>query len=159
MEQTYLSYLDLLDSLGRELEKLTDLAQQKTAAVRKDDLNGLDQILKQEQVISLSLRGVEQRRAKQLGQLGLESVKLSDLPAHYPAELRLKAKEAVETLQRRYRVYQAAAEVARNTLECNLHEIEKFLAAAENGGASGGGPGYAPGSVELPPSFKTDFRA
>ena len=79
------------------------------------------------------------------------------MAAHYPDDLRLQAKHTVEALQTQFKVYQVSSEVARNTLECNLHEIEKFLATQEALPSSG--PGYTPPTVEPPRSMKSDFRA
>ncbi len=149
--ETYRAYLALLGELSNILEKLSEKAQEKTKAVRQDDLAALANILKEEQVLSLSLRSCEQRRVKLLEQLGLSQTRLDDLPGRCPEELRLEAKAVVEELRRHYTQYNGCAEVARNTLECNLHEIEKIL-AQENGGV-------IPTGLEPPPSLKTDFRA
>ena len=63
----------------------------------------------------------------------------------------------MDALRRAYQIYAAAADIARNTLECNLHEVERFLAAA---GAEGGdAPGYGNSDVEPPSQMKADFRA
>ena len=55
-------YLMLLDRLRDELEKLSDLARKKAAAVRSNDLMALDDVLKQEQAASLAFRGLEQKQ-------------------------------------------------------------------------------------------------
>lgn len=156
MESRYREYLSLLSSIGNTLGRLSELSRQKTAAVQQDDLAALDQVMKQEQVLALDLRGKEQKRMAQLAGLGLTGVSLSALPEHCPDSLRLEAKTVAEDLRRSYEVYRSAAEVARNTLECNLHQIEKFLAGS---GAVPAGPGYASSTVEPPPAMKTDFRA
>lgn len=158
MENRYLTYLDLLEELGTSLEQLTALAQQKVEAVRKDDLTALDEILKQEQVFALSLRGLEQRRIKQIGELGLTDTTLSQLPGAYPNELQYQARQRVEKLRQQYGIYQSASEVVRHTLECNLHEIEKVI-AAQGAGQAPGGAGYASSEPEPPQRMKTDFRA
>ena len=72
--------LTLFESLTQQLEQLTELAKRKTITVRKNDLLALDQILKEEQAIALSLRGLEQKRVTLLQQLGLQNIPLSDLP-------------------------------------------------------------------------------
>ena len=82
---------------------------------------------------------------------------MTDLPAKFPPELQQKARESAETLRREFAIYQSAAEIARNTLECNLHEIEKFLAAA--GAANDNGTDYRNSEVDAPPQMKADFRA
>lgn len=128
METTFESYFDFLGRLGHTLEQLTELARQKALAVRNDDLVAVSDCMKQEQVLSLSLRGMEAKRTKMLNDLNLDGVPLSGLPAHCPEELRMRAREVSESLRAKYNVYTSAADVARNTLECNLHEIEKMMA-------------------------------
>ena len=84
MGDAYQSYLGLLRELGGILEQLAQLAQDKAAVVRQDDLIGLDEVLKQEQAMTLNLRGLEQRRLKLAAQLGLSGTSLSDLPGRCP---------------------------------------------------------------------------
>lgn len=155
---THTEYLALLQEVSSTLEKLTEVAQLKTAAVRMDDLATLNECMKQEQALSLALRGFEQKRTASLPALGLVGVPLSTLSSHYPLDHQMEAKAVSESALRHYRLYQSAAEVARNTLESNLHQVESFLAGA---------------GVEAPPSFtysgdgyaappqalRTDFRA
>jgi len=156
MENGYMDYLSLLDDLSGHLERLADLARNKMDAVRRDDLMALDQVLNQEQAMALAIRGLEQKRLKLLKELGWSDLPLRDLPEHYPSELRLRAKEAVQELQRDYQVYQGAAEAARHTLEINLHEIEKVVGAP---GGEVAGPGYRPPDVRPPAAMRTDIRA
>ena len=151
------AYLALLGDIGSRLEQLSGLARQKTEAVRKDDLMTLNAVLKQEQALALALRGLEQKRVKQCSELGLDNVRLSQLAAAFPEELQLEARTAADTLRRQYKVYQTSAHVARNTLECNLHEIEKIIETL--GGDPHAEPGYQLTDVQPPQSMKTDFRA
>lgn len=139
-------YLKLLDSLGDTLEKLTEIERIKTAAVGKGDLDGVEACMKQEQVISLSLRGMDQKREKLLARLGLTGVPLRELEARGPRESHMETRRTVEALRRKYEVFQSASEVARNTLECNLHAIEQVQRAKE-----------APSPEERP--RQADFRA
>ena len=157
MADTFRSYLELLGALREKLEQLSELARQKTDAVRNDDLVTLDEIRKQEQALALSFRGLDQKRTTLLREMGAEELSLSDVAGCFPAAMRTEAKQAVEALQSQYRIYRTGAEIARNTLEVNLHEIEKILAAS--GGAPVSGAGYTPPAAEPPKTMKTDFRA
>ncbi len=156
MNAPYDDYLHLLDQMASELSSLSQLANKKAAAVRDGDLNALDEVLKKEQASSLAFRGLEHRKDTLLRTLGLTDVPLSALVEHYPPEKRMAAKTAVENLQTQFKLYEASAEVARNTLECNLHEIEKIVAAASS---AEDGPGYQAKTPQVPSSMKTDFRA
>lgn len=157
MNKLFLDYLDLLAHIGTELDRLSELARQKTRAVRQDDLNALDQIIRQEQASTLAFRGLEQKQKVLLDATGLKGIPLSAAADQFPNELRLQARQQIEQLQTKYRIYQSCAEVARNTLECNLHEIEKILANAAP--QSNNGPGYQAQTPEPPASMRTNFWA
>jgi len=148
-------YLDLLDQIRSSLEQLSELAREKSAAVRNNDLLRLDEIMKQEQAVALTFRGLEQRQNSLLNATGLKGIPLSSLAEQFPPKMRLDARQRIEKLQTQYQIYRTSAEVARNTLECNLHLIEKVLA----GSAAEVGPGYQAKDPEIPAPMKTDFRA
>lgn len=152
MDAPFLSYLDLLRELGTNLDQLSQLAQDKIASVKDNDLMGLDDVLKQEQAMTLNLRGLELRRQKLVDQLSLHNVALSNLSGQYPEGLKSEAKVTVEQLQRSYQLYRSYADQARTTLEVNLHELEKAIEDA-------GGVPAPTGEVEPPRTMKSDFRA
>ena len=58
MGDVYQAYLALLRSLGESLEQLSILAQKKVAAANGDDLMSLDEVMKQEQAMTLAFRGM-----------------------------------------------------------------------------------------------------
>lgn len=158
MDDLHSAYLTLLDGLSADMEKLADLAREKSIAVRRDDLTGLNDVMKREQVVGLSLRGREQKREALAAQLGLEGTRLSSLIQRVPPELLPRAQETVERLRRSYELYQNAAQAARTTLEINLHEIEKIIAASGIDPAQSASFRQA-APAEPPKNMKTDFRA
>ena len=131
MAGTWRDYLSFLESLGQKLDELTELEQSKTLAVGRSDLDGLDECMKREQVVSLALRGMDQKRSKLVAELGLTGVRLRELPDHAPEDLKREAKETAEKIRHKYELFQAASDVARNTLECNLHAIEQIQKARD----------------------------
>ena len=139
------------------LERLITVEQEKTHAVRQDDLDALNQCMKQEQALSLNLRGLDQRREAVTAALKLSGIPLSALPARAPAECRSEAKTLTEELLNRYQMFRSVSEVARDTLECNLHQIEKVLERMDADSLSG--TGYEKQAPELPRPMRTDFRA
>lgn len=152
-------YLSLLQQLTEELGTLCDLAREKTLCVRNSDLMALDEIMKKEQAAALRFRGLEQRQETLLKSTGLSGVALSDLPNHFPPKKHTEVKGVVEQLQRQYKFYRSWSEVARNTLECNIHEIDKLLSAAAVAPQDAATPGYAAAEPQRPEQMKTDFRA
>lgn len=132
-EEEYRVYFEFLGQLGELLERLTEISREKTAAVRRDDLATVDECMKKEQAISMQLRAMDGKRDKLLEGLGLTGTTLAELPARCPESLRSEAKAVSRQVRDRYQVYRAAADVARTTLECNLHQIEKLLSAGQDG--------------------------
>ena len=138
MYEAYREYFGFMAQLGELLDRLTELAKEKAAAVRRDDLLAVDNCMKQEQALSLSLRTMDKKREKLLAGIGLKGVPLSELAQRCPEELRKEARDASEELRTRYLLYRSAADVARTTLECNLHQIERMLADEADGSVGGG---------------------
>lgn len=143
-------YLKLMEGLSRTLEQLTKVEQDKNEAAARGDLPGVEECMKREQVISLSLRGCDQKRDAMLAQLGLQGVTLSQLEDHSPPELQLETKRTVEQLRRQYTLFQSASQVARDTLEINLRAIERLQAVQA---------GDAAEAEEQRRNHQTDFRA
>lgn len=131
MSAAWSEYLRLLASLSGTMGELTAVEQRKTEAAGRGDLLGVEDCMKREQALSLSLRSFDRKREDLLARLGLSGMPLSHLTAHAPAEHELETKRAVEELQRQYTLFQAASEVARSTLECNLRAIEKLQAVGQ----------------------------
>ena len=138
MYEAYREYFAFMEQLGRALEQLTELAKEKTVAVRRDDLLAVDECMKREQALGLSLRAMDKKRDKLLAAIGLENVTLSGLAQHCPEELQQEAKNAAEKLRDRYDLYRSASDVARTTLECNLHQIERMMADEADAPLGGG---------------------
>ena len=138
MYETYREYFGFMGQLGGLLDQLTGLAKEKAAAVRRDDLLAVDNCMKQEQALSLSLRAMDKKRETLLAGMGLKDVSLSDFPQHCPEEIRKEARGASEELRTRYMLYRSASDAARTTLECNLHQIERILADEADAPVGGG---------------------
>ena len=149
-------YLKILEQICAELEHLSEVAKQKTDAVRHSDLTVLDQVMRQEQAATLTFRGLEQKQNTLLHAMGLQGTTLSSLPEIFPPKMRLDAKQVVEKLQKQYQIYRNCSEVARNTLERSLHEIDQIVARSVQ---PADGPGYQAKDPDIPTGMKTDFRA
>ncbi len=127
MEAVLQEYFSLLDRLDDLLEELTQLSRDKIQAVKRDDLMKVDECMKKEQALSLTLRNLDRKREDLLARLGMSGVPLSGLAERCPEEDRLEARKAAERLRGQFDLYRSTADVARTTLECNLHQIEKYL--------------------------------
>lgn len=143
-------YLNLMVSLTHTLEELTKVEREKNDAASRGDLAGVEACMKREQVLSLTLRGYDQKRDAMLAALDLRGTTLSQLESRCPEELQLETKGVVEELRRQYSLFQAASEVARDTLEVNLRAIERMQAVQA---------GDAAQAAEDRKTHQTDFRA
>lgn len=141
-------YLTLLEGLCGTLDRLTEIARKKIDATRQSDLMALNECMKQEQVVTLSLKTIEKKRQGLLSAMQLENVPLNRLWEHYPEELRPRCREVTESLRSRYQLYESAANAARTLMERALRDIEKMMPPDES---------TPPG--ETPPQVRTDFRA
>ena len=106
--------------------------------------------MKREQVLSLTLRGYDQKRDAMLAALGLKGVTARTMEDYSPEELRLETKKVSENLRRQYELFQTASKAARNTLEVNLRAIEKAQTVQAGDQAE---------AEEQRRSHQTDFRA
>lgn len=141
-------YLTLLGKVTKALEDLTAVEQDKIRAVNERDLPAVEQCMKKEQVCSLNLRGLDQKREKLLDQLGMRGVPLRGIMDHCPEGAEEETERAADALRRQYAIFQSASEASRSTLEIHLHVIEELQKHA-NGGEL---------SQDAPP-MKADFRA
>ena len=147
-QTTWQDYLKLMRDLTAALETLTQVERDKNDAASQGDLPRVEECMKREQVLSLSLRGIDQKRDKMIEQLGLRGVPLRDLVEHSPEGLEVETRRVADTLRQQYEVFQAASSAARNTLEVNLRAIELYCAERE-----------AEPPKEMETRRQTDFRA
>lgn len=105
----------------------------------------------------MSLRGYDQKRQTALDSIGLSGVPLSQLAARAPEDCRDETRKVAEELRLQYTQFLGAAEVARDTLECNLHQIETILQKLE--ADETGRDGYEKKDPHIPPALGADFRA
>lgn len=143
-------YLKLLRGLTRTLEELSQVERDKNAAASAGNLAEVENCMKREQVLSLSLRGYDQKRDAMLSALNLKGVNLRNLVEHSPEEYRLETKDVAEKLRQQYEVFQAASRAVRNTLEINLRAIERIQAVQAGDSAR---------AEEERKAHQTDFRA
>ena len=134
MDELYEAYFTLLEKFGECLDHLSELAKRKRIAASRGDVLTVNECMREEQTVGLTLRHMDQRRVKLLTALGLESVPLSGLADHCPPAQRQTARAAAETLRKKSELYRAASDAARSALECSLHTVEKLIEARSPGG-------------------------
>ena len=113
--------------------------------------------MKQEQVISLSLRGLEQKREKLLQALGLSGVSLLELDRHCQPEHRAAVSQAAEGLRKQYQLLYSAQQAARTVVEKDLRAVNREL--ERRGLLSEPDDNYQTPSSRSLGGLGTDFRA
>ncbi len=151
MEPVYEEYLGYLDELSKLLVQMTETAKNKAAAAREGDLVKVDGCMKQEQVYSMTLRSMDQRRDKMLRAMGISGTALSQLADHYPPPMQARAAKAAELAMSRFESYMSASNMARTSMEIALREIARMFPQDQ--------PAPAEAREDPPPRMKTDFRA
>ena len=134
MDGAWQELFAMLEQLAATLGQLAEISREKTAAVLRDDIIAVNDCMKREQVISLSLRSADIKRDKLLERLGLQKLPLNAMADRCPENLRPEAHRVEELVRDQYMIYRSAADVARTTLEINLHEIEKIIDSEGSGG-------------------------
>ena len=128
MNEKFESMIKLIDELTNTLVKLSDMQRQIVMAVREDDLAKLADCMKHEQVLSLTLRNTEQKRLKLQEELGLEEMKLSELPLKVKdADMQIKMRNAASKLSAQYKIVRSTSDAARSILESNLRRVEQTM--------------------------------
>lgn len=126
-KQDFETYQTLLINLSQTLASLTEIEQRKTTAVCNDDLSLLNECMKQEQALTMKLRGYEKQQQKMHNYMGLRDVALSEIKEYVPQESRLEMKQTSDELRRQYELFSSAFKVARNMLECNLYQVQQVI--------------------------------
>lgn len=142
-------YLRQLEGLTKTIGQLTEIEKKKTLAVSEGRLDEVEACMRQEQALSLSLRGFDQKREAMLARMGLTGVPLRQLEDHAPDELLMETKRTAEKLRGQYEMFQTASQVARNTLECNLRVLEQLQAEAGQAPPAAAGEQGEPGHYDF----------
>jgi len=149
MESDFRDYLEMLKKLSATLDSLYAVTKEKINAVRNDDVMALNESLKKEQAISLSLRSIEKKRDDLNKKLNIKDAGIKNIPEYFPESMRDEVVKLTEETKRKYDTYNSASETLRDLLECALHQIEKMLESVESN----------PGNIGIPTSLGTDIRA
>lgn len=123
-KQDWLDYFNLLGKLADTLTELSAMQEEKKVAVEKGNLPRIDEMMKQEQVFAMTLRGYEQKRLKALAVLSVPPGSVGELEQHMPLDVRGEGKRVVARLQSSYSRYRETANIAKETLEHHLNLIE-----------------------------------
>ena len=121
------NYLGFLTELNQALDTLTALEQRKLKAVQNNDLQTLDQCMKQEQALLLKLRGIDKKRESIQKDLGFENLTFTQIIEKAPLSHKKQLSEIFDTLNLKLDRYKDIFTNTQNAIEINLHNINKKL--------------------------------
>ncbi len=150
------NYLEFLNGLHSELLKLTELQQKKIDSIEKHNLEELDVCIKQEQAVSLVMRGLEQKRKKLLSGLNLQGTTMSQMVEKCPAEFKQQTEENVAKTLEAYAAYTKLQEKVAKILKRNMEIVETSLASRGYVLEQDEGEDILPGTQQ---KAKTDVKA
>ncbi len=150
------SFLNFLQSLNQEFLKLHSLQLKIIAAVKSHDLDTLNAHIKEEQALSLSLRGLEIKKKSLISEIGLAGVPLRELHNHCDPSLK---DETLAIVTKLLNDYNTLEEVRKKSVAI----IEKHLSIVNNGLINRGVVLETTANYEIAPNktenMRTDFRA
>ena len=114
--------LSFLEALSQSLEALTALQQQKLTALRSHDLDWLNDCMKQEQALSLSLRSLEQQRTALAA-----DIPLRELSRLCPPDRQAEITALTEHLRRQREVLKSAQNAAYTQAQKELRAVNRAL--------------------------------
>ena len=128
MNKDYAELAKLLEELAQTVDLLSQSQREITAAARAEDLAALGECMKTEQAYALTLRNLDKKRQEMQSRMGIADHTLRMVRSAAPDEESGRLIRQAETrLSESYKVLQSASEIARSTLECNLHQVEKMI--------------------------------
>lgn len=134
----------LLKNLTDTISLLADISaaeEEKFQAAIQKKILVMEEIIKKEQALLLHSKGLEQKRAQLLKQMGAENLTLRQYIETLPAEERPPFQESFDALSAAIQVYQKVHHRTKTIIEANLHRINtelERLSGTPLGGSEGG---------------------
>ncbi len=121
------SFIAVIDDFIEVIDKLITLNKEKIEVAKVNDIFSMDEIIKQEQAISLKLKGIEKKRESVQTELGFENMTFSQIIGDVRGEVKeiLNAKYSLLT----DKVIQLKKEqdLSQDYIKLNLYKIEKQM--------------------------------
>ncbi len=121
-------FIDLLEKLILLFDDLTDVEQTKLNAVKKRDVDTLNDCMKEEQAYLLQFRGLDKKRESLQKELGFENMKLTEIiPTIKDKQYKDEFQELYDTLKETMNYYQQIHNSAKSIIETRLIGIERAI--------------------------------
>ena len=118
---------ELLKENNEVYKMFLELEYDKYKAVIKNDVISLDNIVSQEEVYYLQMRGIEHKREKLLNSLGLSGKTLNEIIDAADDEFKTNLQEQFEELNNTIKEVKKINELLKTIIEVRLRRINKGL--------------------------------
>lgn len=115
-------------------EEHLPLEQKKLQALQCDDVAGVEDCMKQEQALTLKIRGLEQKREKLQKELGWEGKSFREIIETAPEEHKQSLQELFDRLTNTVTVFSETNQAAMTAMEVHLRDIQRVIKIKEQGG-------------------------
>lgn len=121
-------FIDLLEKLILLFDDLTDVEQTKLNAIKKRDIDALNDCMKEEQAYLLQFRGLDKKRESMQKELGFENMKLTEIiPTLKDKQYKDEFQELYDALKETMNYYQQIHNSAKSIIETRLIGIERAI--------------------------------
>ena len=118
---------ELLKENNEIYKMLLELEYDKYEAVIKNDVISLDNIVSQEEVYYLQMKGIEHKREKLLNSLGLSGKTLKEIIDAAENEFKTNLQEEFEELNNTIKELKKINELLKTVIEVRLRKINKEM--------------------------------
>lgn len=119
------AFIDIIKEFIQLFESLISIEQTKLDASVKNRVSFVEDCMNKEQAAVLHLRGLEQKREKAQKQLGMENLTFREILENAPSEAADVLRPMFDKLSFQVRTFQALSESAKESIEINLHMLQK----------------------------------
>ena len=119
----------LLGQITKLLEQYLPLEEEKLKAVKENKVSVVEECMRKEQALLLNMRGLEQKRARMLSEMGCEGKTLRELVSTVREKDRQSLQLACDKLEDTVQRFRSLNDESMKLIRLNLHQMERMAGA------------------------------
>lgn len=120
-------FQQIIKDLIKLFEESLPLEEKKLQAIQTDDVAGVEECMKQEQALTLKLRGLDQKREAAQKELGWEDKSFREIIGAAPEEKKQELSDLFDQLDKAMTIFQDTNQNAMTAMEVHLRDIQKVI--------------------------------
>lgn len=129
---TIQDFIDIINEFIIFFESLKDIEQEKFNAVTAKNFSQIDECMKKEQAAILKLKGLDKKREQIQEKLSFKDKSFREIISLVPDKNKPVLSELFNKLDSNVKSYKSISDAAKETLELNIHNIDRIIDAIEN---------------------------